>query len=116
MDIDYRMDVTLLNRAPLTYWSKGHLALIVKDDIATAGFNCSEFRQPFDLVGNAYNDVMGGQRIYLEGQNIHGSVQIYGIQTVDEYAAFVYFAGVINILDNDVREWLPYVINCWANA
>jgi hypothetical protein len=108
----FDFQVNALQGAPPQQWSAGTLQLEFQGGMATGTFQIGEYADPFPVTGTVAFDIMNGARVYVTGKNASASVEISGVQMTNNYGTTIaYFGGILNLLDYEVQEWLPYLLN-----
>ncbi|HYH81216.1 MAG TPA: hypothetical protein VEX86_15540 [Longimicrobium sp.] len=116
MDASNQMQVTVLQGAPPQPWSTGTLDLQFQGQTATGTLRIAEYAEPFPLTGSVQFDIMDGARVYVTGQNSQANVEISGVQMANGFVSITYFGGMLNLLDFNVREWIPYILNGYTQS
>lgn len=114
MNASFQFDVSVLTGIPPKPWSSGRLQLEYQVNESTGTLVIAKYNDAFSLAGSVQFDVQNGARVILKGENSAASVEIYGVQMTNDFDGHGYFAGMLNLLDNEVQEWIPYIIICYG--
>lgn len=110
-DSKYDFQIQVRVGVPLQKWVEGDLELEINHDKAVGVLRIpGKYREEFPLEGTVSYPMMGGTLAILSGKNSRADAAPSVIIMEDSHEGIAYLGGTLNLLDHEINEWLPHVL------